>query len=122
MYVKANTEVWCCLVLTDYSIKIPDEQQESLARCGDFFLNLLLHCCFSSCFSSGRRAGRKTWKGGEQECLLTCRLAHICSSLVDYNIIKIRRSQEISQAVKPIFSFLFTMYFTSPLAAILAAL
>lgn len=52
-----------------------------------FFFHLYLHYYFTSCFSSGR-AGRRMWKGGEKECLLACRSAHVCSSLVGYNIIK----------------------------------
>lgn len=97
VYVKANTEVWCYLLLPIYWLISKDSKWATDQSCmvwRFFFFNLCLHYGFRSCFSNGRRAGRKTWKGGEQECLLTSRSAHACSSLVGWNIITIilRRS------------------------------
>lgn len=98
---------------------ILNEQQMSLAWCGDFFY-LCLHYSFKSCVRNGRRASRKMGNR-EQGCLLTSRSAHTCKSLVGLNIFRMILKLYCLRYLV-CFSFLLIIYFRSPLAVLLATL
>lgn len=92
MHVKANTELWCCLVLNIYWLISKDSRWATHQSCmvWRLFFHLFLHYCLRSCFSSGRRAGRRMRKGGQKECYWHAgQFTYWHSSLVGYNIIKI---------------------------------
>lgn len=123
MYVKANTEVWCFLVLILYWLISKDSRWATHQSCMGWRL-FFFFICFCTTISDlvlavveqaggcGREGKRMLIGMQVSSCMQQFgRLQH-------YQIY----SQELSQAVKPIFSFLFTMYFTPPLAVILAAL